>query len=174
MNHFVLAITGPAGSGKSTVAEKLAKQLDRCVNIDVDHVKHMVVSGFFVDKSNPENPSGWRFSQWDLVGDSIGVLAANFAKNGYNVIINGYIDPPGWAKIDKQIHITKKVLLLPELSKVVERDAARPQDFVMGQQSVAKHHKAFSNDRFYDDFTKLDTTKHSIDETVEAIREMLH
>mgnify|MGYP003591616781 FL=1 len=43
---FVLAITGPTGSGKSTVSEKLAKQIDRCVNIDADHIKHMIVSGF--------------------------------------------------------------------------------------------------------------------------------
>ena len=48
--NFVLALTGPAGSGKSTIAEKLAKQIDRCVNIDADHIKHMIVSGFFKDE----------------------------------------------------------------------------------------------------------------------------
>ena len=42
MSNFVLAITGPAGSGKSTVATRLAKQIEKCVNIDADYVKHMV------------------------------------------------------------------------------------------------------------------------------------
>jgi adenylate kinase family enzyme len=46
MSHFVLAITGPAGAGKSTVGEKIAKSFRRCVNIDADHIKHMIVSGF--------------------------------------------------------------------------------------------------------------------------------
>ncbi|SRR6266550_1801564 len=174
MNQFVLAITGPAGSGKSTVAEKLAKQLDKCVNIDADHVKHMIVSGFFVDKNDPKNPSGWGFNQWGLVGDSIGLLASNFAKSGYDVIINGYLDEPAWTNVEKHISITKKILLLPQLSKVVERDAGRPADFAMGHQSVTKHHETFSSDSYYRNFTKLDTTDHPIDETIAAVKEMLH
>ena len=54
--NFVLALTGPAGSGKSTIAEKLAKQIDRCANIDADHIKHMIVSGFFKDD---KKAGGW-------------------------------------------------------------------------------------------------------------------
>jgi broad-specificity NMP kinase len=36
MEPSVIAITGPAGSGKSTTASKLAECIDRCVNIDAD------------------------------------------------------------------------------------------------------------------------------------------
>jgi adenylate kinase family enzyme len=50
-SKIALVITGPAGVGKSTVAEKLAKQLGHCVNIDADHIKHMIVSGFYKDDS---------------------------------------------------------------------------------------------------------------------------
>ena len=75
--NFFLALTGPAGSGKSTIAEKLAKQVDRCVNIDADHIKHMIVSGFFKDD---KKAGGWSFSEWGLVGDSIEILVANFHK----------------------------------------------------------------------------------------------
>lgn len=119
---FVLAITGPTGSGKSTVAEKIAKKLDNCVNIDADHIKHMLVSGFYKDDTNP---GGWSFNQWGLVGDSIGLLAANFQIEGYKVIINGYIDEPAWTNIQKQVTITHKVLLLPDVSTVTQRDAGR-------------------------------------------------
>ena len=59
---FVLALTGPAGSGKSTVAEKVAKLSDRCVNIDADHIKHMIIGGFYKDDS----AGGWGFNQWGL------------------------------------------------------------------------------------------------------------
>lgn len=168
---FVLAVTGPTGSGKSTVAEKLAKQVDRCVNIDADHIKHMIVSGFYKDD---KNPGGWSFSEWGLVGDSIGLLAANFLKEGYKVIINGYIDEPAWTNIQKQVTITHKVLLLPHLDTVAQRDAGRNEDVKMGEEAVKEHHRHFSNNSFFNDFIKLDTTEHSTDETVSRILEIVN
>lgn len=173
MNHFILALTGPAGSGKTTVGERLAKQFEKCVNIDADHVKHMIVSGFYVDKDNPENPSGWNFNQWSLVGDSIGLLADNFAKAGYDVIINGYIDEPGWSNIEKHIALSHKIILLPDLVSSVSRDAGRNADSVMGEVAVAKHHETFSNDTFYADFIKVNTSDLTVDETVQKVKSLL-
>ncbi len=168
---FVLAITGPTGSGKSTVAARLAKQISYCVNIDADHIKHMIVSGFYKDD---KNPGGWSFSEWGLVGDSIGLLAQNFVKAGYKVIINGYIDEPGWTSIQKQITLTHKVLLLPHLETVALRDAGRNEDVRMGDKAVNEHHTHFSSDIFFEDFTKLDTTDHTEDETVSKVLEIVN
>lgn len=168
---FVLTITGPTGSGKSTVAEKIAKQVDRCVNIDADHIKHMIVSGFYKDDTNP---GGWGFNQWDLVGDSIGLLAANFLKKGYKVVINGYIDEPAWTNIQKHVTITHKVLLLPNVDTVMQRDAGRKEDVRMGDKSVVQHHAHFSNDSLFNDYVKLDTTNHNEDETVSKILETVN
>ena len=170
MKDFVLAITGPAGSGKSTVAERIAKSFQKCVNIDVDHIKHMIVSGFY---KNDKNPAGWGFNQWGLVGDSIGMLAANFLKEGYSVVINGYLDEPAWTEIEQHISISHKILLLPRLDTVVARDAERKEEYILGKESVAEHHDKFSNDRLFSAFTKLDTSNHSVDETVEEIKKVL-
>jgi hypothetical protein len=167
---FVLAITGPTGAGKSTVAEKIARQFDRCVNIDVDHIKHMIVSGFYKDESNP---GGWGFNQWGLVGDSIGLLAKNFFGVGYSVIINGYVDEPAWTNIEKHITINHKVLLLPHIDTVIQRDAGRSEDVRMGSASIREHHAHFSGDSFFDDFTQLDTTDHSTEETIKDILKLL-
>ena len=165
-----MAISGPAGSGKSSVGEKVAKKLERCANIDVDHVKHMIVSGFYKDQSNP---AGWGFDQWGLVGDSIGILASNFAKEGYSVVINGYLDEPAWSNIQKHAQLTHKVLLLPQLETAIKQDAARLSDKGLGEESVKEHYRHFSNGRYYQSFKKLDTTNQSVEETVDAIVGML-
>lgn len=167
---FVLAITGPTGAGKSTVSEKLAKHFGQCVNIDADHIKHMIVSGFYKDESNA---AGWGFNQWGLVGDSIGLLAKNFLDKGYSVVINGYMDEPAWTNVQKHVSIIHKVLLLPGLETVTQRDAGRSEDVRMGSDSVKEHHSHFSKDTFFDDFIKLDTTTHSTEETVSKIVELL-
>ena len=164
---FVVAITGPAGAGKSTVASKLAEKIDRCVNIDADHVKHFIVNGFVYD----ETPEG--VIQWKLLGQNISILARSFLDAGYNVIINGYINEPAWKQIARHITLTHKILLLPELDTVKMRDVGRSKDIAMGAEAVTTHHDYFSTADFYDDFIRLDTTKHDIDQTGSIIKDKL-
>jgi len=167
MRPFILAITGPAGSGKSTTASRLAKDINQCVNIDADVVKHMIVNGFIY----ADTPEG--IPQWQLLGTNIGVLAKNFQEAGYNVIINGYINKPAWKNIQKHVALDHKVLLLPHIDEVVQRDAGRHEDYQMGAEAIQVHHDYFSSSSFYDDFIKIDSTEHSIDETIATIKEML-
>lgn len=162
--QFVLAITGPAGSGKSTVASLLAKKIDKCVNIDADYVKHMVSNPFIYDDSTEG------IKQWKLLGDNVGVLANNFVKAGYNVLINGYINEPAWHKILEHVQLSHKVLLLPKIEEVIKRDSLRQKDDVMGEKAVRKHHDYFSNSHFFDGFIKLDTSAQTDQETVDFIR----
>ncbi len=164
MSSFVLAITGPAGSGKSTVANLLAKQIDKCVNIDADHVKHMVSNPFIYDDST----EGVKL--WELLGDNIGALAANFVNSGYNVIINGYINEPAWHKILEHIQLTHRLLLLPKIDEVIKRDLLRHEDYVMGEKAVREHYDYFSTSHFFDDFFRLDTSEQTNEETVNFIK----
>ncbi len=166
MSKLVIAITGPAGSGKSTVAKKLAKKLKKCVNIEADHVKHFIVSGFH-SKTLPDGTKKLVFSEWELVGDSIGLLARNFQERGYNVIINGYIDEPAWGNIMKHIELTHKFLLLPHIDETKNRDKQRDEH--MGEEAVQEHHDYFSTADYYKDFIKLDSTNHTIEETLNEI-----
>jgi len=170
MKKFVLALTGPTGSGKTTVAEKLSKQLDKCVNIDADHIKHSIPSGFYKDESNP---GGWSFNRWKLVGKSLGLLAKNFQVEGYDVIINGYIEVEAWDEIEKIISISHKVLLLPELVKNQKRDNGRSDEIKMGKESVKAHQDYFRSNDYYHGFTKLDSSNDTIEETVENIKKII-
>jgi nucleoside-triphosphatase THEP1 len=168
-----MAITGPTGAGKSTVGEAVAKRLERSVNIDADHIKHMIVSGFYVNKVNPQDSKGWGFSEWGLVGESIGLLAKNFLSQDYNVIINGYIDEPAWDAIENQVRIDFKVLLLPQVDMTISRDAGRVEDVRMGDETVREHHKHFLYDQYFHDFITLDTTDQSKDQTVSEVISIL-
>lgn len=163
MNKFVIAITGPAGVGKSTVAEGVARSFDKCVNIEADHIKHMIVSGFYEDDSMP---GGGGFTEWGLVGDSIGLLAANFLDSGFSVVVNGYIDESAWKNIEKHVTITHKFLLLPDLNTVLKRDSGRSEDATMGEETVRQHYTIFSANDFYNSFRKLDTAAHTAGQTV--------
>jgi len=162
--QFILAITGPAGSGKSTVASLLAKQIDNCVNIDADHVKHMVANPFIYDDSIEG------IKQWELLGDNIGALATNFINSGYSVIINGYINEPAWRKILEHVQLTHKMLLLPTIEEVIKRDSLRQKDYVMGEEAVREHYDYFSTSHFFDDFSRLDTSEQTNEETVNFIK----
>ncbi len=142
MTPFLLAITGPAGSGKSTTASKLAEHIEHCVNIDADVVKHMIVNGFIYDLS----PAG--ITQWELLGTNIGMLARNFHDAGYNVVINGYINEPAWVNIQKHATLTHKVLLLPHIDTVTARDTGRHEDVRLGAETIQVHHDYFSTSSF--------------------------
>ena len=143
------------------------------MNIDADHIKHMIVSGFYYDIKT-DGTKIWGYNQWGLVGDSIGLLARNFLDDGYSVIINGYIDEPGWTNIQKHVTITQKVLLLPQLETVLQRDKGRGQEVRMGLEAVNEHHSHFSSDGFFQDFVRIDTTDHSVDETAGKLLEMIN
>lgn len=167
---MIFAITGPTGSGKSTIGEAIAKKFNKCVNIDADHIKHMIVSGFYKDESNA---GGWSFSEWALVGESIGLLAKNFHAKGFDVVINGYIDEPAWEAIEKCVTINHKILLLPDIKTNTIRDSGRNADIQMGEPSIIQHHEHFRTMKAYEDFIVLDTSNDTIEETIDKILESL-
>ncbi len=169
---MIIAITGPAGAGKSTVAKKLAKKRDKTVNIEADQVKHFIQSGFSYELDSDGNKI-WSFTEWVLAGESIGLLAENFQKKGFEVIVNGYIPEVAWREILKKVKLTHRFLLLPGLATVVMRDKQRSGDEPMGSGVVKEHHEYFSNSDFYKDFKTIDSSEHSVDETVNEILEAL-
>jgi hypothetical protein len=127
----------------------------------------MIVNGFIYDRSVDGD------KQWALLGKNIGELASNFHKADYNVIINGYINEPAWGNIQKIVDITNRVLLFPKLLALEERDVMRDEEFRMGKEAISEHVDYFSNSKFYDEFTKLETDKMTVDETVAKLKSLV-
>ena len=167
---FIAAITGPAGSGKSTVGFLLKKQMNKCANIDVDDVKHFI--GFKHDVTT-RGIKKWRFDEWKLLGESIGLVAQKFHEAGYSILITGYLEEDAWLEIEKTIELTHKILILPKLETVISRDSSREEDIVMGSKAIKDHHNYFSDNKYFADFIKIDSTNNTKEQTVEKVKEII-
>ena len=169
----VIAITGPSGVGKTTVAKTLTKKDKNFVNIDVDDIKHMNPNAFkkVIDK---DGEADWPYSEWELVGENTAILANNFLKHGYDVIINGYLEVEAWRQIQKHLTLDNSFLLLPDVETNILRDAERTDEVKMGEKAVKRGQQYFMDETFYDGFTKLDTSSHTLDETIKSILEAIN
>ena len=168
MDHKVIAITGPTGSGKSTISLALAKKFDRCVYLDVDHVKHMVVSGFSytIGKGGEKV---WHYSEWKQVGESVGILCANFLQNDFGVVVGGYMYEEAWRELEKQVDLTHKFLLLPSKETIKYRDVERDSKYTMGDFAIKEHFDYIEQKEIFRDFAVIDSTDQSVDQTLETL-----
>ena len=159
---MLIALTGPTGSGKSTVAKALCQKFDKCVRLDVDRVKHFVVSGFLYDESMEGK------KQWELCSKNVVDLAKNFYSEDYTVLIEGFFSKEEWEYVFAHLPETKPFLLLPNESVIIKRDKSRDPKWAMGEVAVQEHLKEFENS-FYDDFNQINSSDTTVDETVEMI-----
>jgi adenylate kinase family enzyme/ketosteroid isomerase-like protein len=83
----VLIVTGPPGSGKTTVARALAGRYERSVHLQSDHFFDYIRTGF-VDPWRPES-----HQQNSTVMRIVADAAAAYAGHGYLTIIDGIVIP---------------------------------------------------------------------------------
>lgn len=167
MHKFVIAITGPTGSGKTSVGLALAKKIEKCVFLEVDHVKHMIISGFYKGK-NEQGDETWLYSEWKLVGETVGLLCNNFLKHGFSVVIGGYMHTEGWDEVGKAIKLDYKFSLQPSKEVIKIRDTERDAKYFMGETAIQEHIDYLSGDDFKD-FVAIDSTSQTVEQTVDEI-----
>jgi adenylate kinase family enzyme len=167
MNKLVVLIVGPAGAGKSTLAENLSRKLHPSVNLKVDEFKDFIVNKFIY------GPSEEGAKQWAILGDNIGMVAKNFHQAGYNVIISGFMRDPALENMMKHLSFSHKILLLPDLNEAESRDATRPKGRQLGPEGIKEHYEYYQSSDKYKDFTKVDSTSLAAEETAEEVLKIL-
>lgn len=93
MESLVLAISGPSGVGKSTVAHLLSQQIAPSVLLSADAFAGFIANGFIEQ---------WRDEaahQNEILGVVIAVAAMQFAEGGYTVLLDGHTFPEGFDEI---------------------------------------------------------------------------
>jgi len=83
----VLVITGPPGSGKTTVAELLAACSQRSVHLESDAFFHFIKAGY-LEPWRPES-----HEQNTAIMRIVSAAAASYAQAGYATIVDGIISP---------------------------------------------------------------------------------
>lgn len=167
---MIILITGLMASGKSTVAEGLARRLPRAVHLRGDVFRRMIVSG---RAEMSENPSPEALKQLQLRYRLSACAAMEYAKAGFDVVLQDNYYGEAWGEMlsllaDWQ---PRAFVLNPDVAAIGRREAAR------GKTGYHQFDVLF----LYQEFqrttprlgTWLDTSTQSPEETVEQILELL-
>lgn len=154
-------ITGPAGVGKSTISQGLAKRSKKSALIEGDNIYHQVIGGY-AQAWKPENHLK---TFWKVCINTIKI----YLDDGFDVIFNYIISPENIKLIKSSIqnYNIKVVVLLADESTLLSRDKQRPIDCQMNERCLILLN-SFKN-RNYNFQNILDTSNLSIDETLNII-----
>jgi cytidylate kinase len=164
----IYLITGVMASGKSTVSELLAKNINKSVHLRGDIFRKMIISN---REEMNERPTEEAIRQLNLRYKLTAQVAKEYYENGFNVIIqdNYYGETINEMVIYLSPYKPKIVVLNPNVETVKQREQTRKKT----------GYTTFDIKRLYEGFNKetpkiglwMDTSTMTPEETVEKILE---
>ena len=163
---FICFITGPAGSGKSSVSKALANKFERSAYIEVDNLRAMIKGGYV--KPWPYNEEVEL--QASLIVKNACDMANNFTEKGFNVFIEGtagrkMLEQYSSFFKDKNF---KAFLLLPSVDSLLKRFDDRGVNEELRKRTVDLH-KQFSEKKDELNCQIINSSNQTLEETVDEI-----
>lgn len=122
----VILITGVMASGKSTVAELLARRLPRSAHVRGDAFRTMLVSGR-ADQSPEESAEA--LAQLELRQHLSALVADEYARAGWTAVVQDIVLGPALPAYVERVRTRPLyvVVLAPSATTVEAREATRPK-----------------------------------------------
>ena len=164
----IVIVSGPPGSGKSSVCEALCERYDRTVHIETDDFFAAIRMG----RINPMDPASG--AQNRMVSRAAARAATAYAERRYGVFIDGVIGPhllPIYVEELRSAGVPVQfVLLLPSLEKTMRRVESRESTRRMHETLRGELHRQFVANGAVAGWT-LDNSQLTTEQAADAVME---
>ncbi len=157
----MVVFTGPAGAGKSTLARAWCATRPRAVHVELDEVRHLIVSGL----EDPQTLGPLQAEQYDTSVAACCALVREFVCSGYDAAVDDAVDPERFEEhwLPRLGGLSYSLVVVrPSLEAVLERGAGRAKR--VRQDLVREQHAAASR---WPSRRAIDTTGQSVEESLE-------
>ena len=168
---FLWLISGVPVSGKTSVADALARKYPRGVHLPMDELRQLVKSGLV-------SPLDWNADtslQFEIARRNAARLAADYVANAFTVVIDDVAreaDMPQYLPYLNGV-VPRKVLLSPSIFVVHRRNSQRTNKTfdtkILEPVATRMHAQLLAGCPPDAGWVVLDTSTHSINDTVDTI-----